>query len=235
MAHDGALLGLLEAEGDAARRGAVLAAVSTGGDVNGWPLRRLDRVLLELRRELVGDRLVAFARCPGCGAGIELEFSAGELIALLRAAETEPIALSDGGWEIELRAPRVADVRAASAIGDPDRAAEQLARGCVVRARRSGRQVAPARLPRAALDAIDTRLAELDPFNGPIELACPGCGRRWAEPFDVSAFVVVELEAESRSLLAEIHLLASAYGWSEDAILGLPRSRRRHYVSLVTA
>jgi hypothetical protein len=233
--HDGVLLGLLEAGGDAARRGAELAAASTGGDVDSWPLRRLDRVLLELHRELVGDHLVAFARCPECGEGVELEFSAGELIVLLRAAETEPIALSDCGWEIELRAPSVAGVRAAAAIGDPERAAQHLARACVVRARRSGRQVGTGRLPRAALDAIDTRLAELDPFDGPIELACPGCGRRWAELFDVSAFVVAELEAECRSLLAEIHLLASAYGWSEDAILGLPRSRRRHYVSLVTA
>jgi hypothetical protein len=235
VAHDRCLLGLLEAGGDAARRGAELAAASTGGDVDAWPLRRLDRALLELRRELVGDRLVAFARCPGCGEGTELELSAGELSAVLRAAETEPVALSDGAWEIELRAPRVADVRLASAIGDPERAAEQLARGCVVRARRSGRRVPPGRLPRAALDAIDARLAELDPFDGPIELACPGCGWRWAEPFDVSAFVVAELEAECRSLLVEIHLLASAYGWSEDTILGLPRSRRRHYVSLVTA
>jgi hypothetical protein len=34
-------------------------------------------------------------------------------------------------------------------------------------------------------------------------------------------------------LLAEVHVLAGAYGWSEDAILALSPSRRQHYIALV--
>jgi hypothetical protein len=43
------------------------------------------------------------------------------------------------------------------------------------------------------------------------------------------------VEAAAKRLLGEIHNLASAYGWSEDAILSLSNSRRALYLQMVQA
>ena len=42
-----------------------------------------------------------------------------------------------------------------------------------------------------------------------------------------------ELGLGSNRLLAEIHSLAFHYGWSEDAVLDLPRPRRWAYLELL--
>jgi hypothetical protein len=43
------------------------------------------------------------------------------------------------------------------------------------------------------------------------------------------------MEARAKRLLAEVHLIASAYGWSEAEILGLSRARRDFYLDMVRA
>ena len=42
-----------------------------------------------------------------------------------------------------------------------------------------------------------------------------------------------ELEAQAKRLLRSVHVLASAYGWSESEILALSEARRDAYVELV--
>jgi hypothetical protein len=78
-------------------------------------------------------------------------------------------------------------------------------------------------------------MSEADPLlELDYDLACPQCGAGVRATVDVAAFVWAEVEARSRVLLAEVDLLARAYGWSEDAILTLAPERRARYVELVT-
>jgi hypothetical protein len=44
-----------------------------------------------------------------------------------------------------------------------------------------------------------------------------------------------EFAALARRLEDEVHVLASAYGWTESEILALPDSRRRRYVDRITS
>jgi hypothetical protein len=66
-----------------------------------------------------------------------------------------------------------------------------------------------------------------------LELRCAACGEAWTEPLDVVSFFVAELDVVARNLLAEVHLLARAYGWREADALALPARRRAAYLELI--
>src|SRR5260370_342236 len=75
----------------------------------------------------------------------------------------------------------------------------------------------------AGLERAAPRLA------GPVEGVCPSCGEKVSGWFDPGAFVLAELRTRAQTLLEEVHLLASRYGWSEEVILNLPGRRRAAY------
>ena len=51
--------------------------------------------------------------------------------------------------------------------------------------------------------------------------------------FDPLGYTLAELRNVFSGIYLETHALAAAYGWPEDAILALPRSRRRRYASII--
>jgi len=59
--------------------------------------------------------------------------------------------------------------------------------------------------------------------------ACPACGA--SNEIAVDPYLV--LAASPEELFVEVHLLASAYHWSEAEILALPRARRQLYLRLI--
>lgn len=77
-------------------------------------------------------------------------------------------------------------------------------------------------------------LRPLPPAGPPLALNCPACGHRWSEPLDVAALIKADTEAAATRLLQEVHLLATAYHWSERDILALPPARRRFYLACQT-
>lgn len=84
----------------------------------------------------------------------------------------------------------------------------------------------------ADIDAIQSALDAACPdVADEVTTACPVCGDETRARLDPLAFAF----PKSRALLREIHLIASAYHWSEDAILELPSRRRRTYAALVHA
>ena len=63
--------------------------------------------------------------------------------------------------------------------------------------------------------------------------ACPSCEVVLNEPLDLAAFCWAEVEARAPRLMAEVHTLASHYGWSEADILAMSRVRRNAYLGMV--
>jgi hypothetical protein len=51
--------------------------------------------------------------------------------------------------------------------------------------------------------------------------------------FDPLTYTLTELRNAFSGIHLESHALAAAYGWPEEAILALPRTRRRHYASII--
>ncbi|MBS9405394.1 hypothetical protein KG088_17440 [Halomonas sp. TRM85114] len=77
----------------------------------------------------------------------------------------------------------------------------------------------------AALEAVSPDVADS------VEAFCPDCGSACQARIDPLTFAFPLVE----TLLREVHVIASAYCWTEPEILDLPVARRRAYAELIRA
>ncbi|MEK8145417.1 hypothetical protein NKH18_40785 [Streptomyces sp. M10(2022)] len=110
---------------------------------------------------------------------------------------------------------------------------------CAVRALRDGELIAveqlAALLPERVERLIAEKAAEADPTaEVTLNVACPECGEATPAELDITFYLWTELDTWARDLLLDVHLLATAYGWSEPEILALSPIRRRYYLELCT-
>jgi hypothetical protein len=80
------------------------------------------------------------------------------------------------------------------------------------------------------LDAIDAALESISPdvADGAVSI-CPGCGAETTARYEP---MVLGLP-RAGDVLRDVHLLATAYGWSEERILALASDRRLAYVAMI--
>jgi len=201
-----------------------IAALSAG---------RRDGLLLELRALNFGPRAECVAECPTCGSELEFALELTD-IASHGPAAPRPDSTEIEGFEIRLRLPDTRDLMAASATGSVEAARAVLLERCV--AARRGQEIVAARdLPAQLIAAIVEEMSRLDPqADVLLALRCAACGHAWDAPFDISSFLWNEIQQAARKLLRGVHVLASAYGWSEADILSLSPWRRQAYLGMVT-
>lgn len=184
-------------------------------EIEDWPVGRRDAATLAVRARLFGETIRATVPCPACATVAELAFAAGDVAAADAIERVVEIA----GEVRPLRPVSTRDLRAALASDQPRLT---LARAC------TGGPVAEADLP-----LIAQALQRADPqADIRLNLRCDACETRWCAPFDVPRFVWAELGAWARRRLAEVHRLASTYGWSERDILALSPARRDRYLAM---
>jgi hypothetical protein len=213
------------------------AAGMSAEEAGSRPLGQRDRLLLGLREQLFGGRVLGVADCPACGERLEADFESSALRASMPGtAPSAPLRVESEAYSVEFRLPTTADVlAAASAASDDVEAARLLLERCIERAERDGVAVPTAGLPARCQADVAAALAASDPgAEMEVLLSCPGCGETSPVPFDVTAFIWQEITAWARRTLWEVHTLAVAYGWAEGDILGLSASRRRRYIRMVT-
>ncbi|WP_369255292.1 hypothetical protein [Geodermatophilus amargosae] len=193
-----------------------------------------DTLLMDLRARLFGTGVTALAACPACREQLEVTFDLDDVRTHPPGDPTDPVEVVQDGYTVYARPPTAGDLVALDvALPWPD-ACEQLLERCVLGARLAGRQVPVAELPDVVRDRLETRLAEADPqADVQVVLTCPDCGRTWSALFDVVSFLWEELDVWARSLVVEVHDLASVYGWSEADILGMSPYRRSLYLDQV--
>jgi hypothetical protein len=225
---DGDLLDVADA---AAGRAPAELASSVLGDAD-CDVAELDARLLELHASRFGRRLEAIASCSACGEQLELALD----VDALGPRRLSDRRVSAAGFEIDFRVPTAVDLTAVSSEPGAAEARAALVERCVVAAKRGGSSIAARELPEAAIVALAERMAEADPLGGSrVALECPACGEHSEPAVDVAWFVGRELATEAARIAGEVHALASAYGWTEEAILSLPRARRNRYLELVGA
>lgn len=201
-----------------------LAALSIG---------QRDRRLLELYRGLFGTYLDAFATCPACSEPLEYQLTVEGLLTLHEKPMKELVVESDN-VRVALRAPNSFDLEALEACADVDLAKNLLLERCVVSATAGGESIAPWALPESVIEQIDAKLAEAEEqAELTIQLQCSVCAHTWQVLLDVERFLWLKISALARRLLGEVHMLASAYGWSETDILSLGPARRQFYLDMV--
>lgn len=208
------------------------APAATGEDPAAWTIGRRDARLLDLRESLFGEQLISVVNCPRCGARLELNITTAQLRAPV--AEHDRVefnfSLPDGDYHGRLRLPNSLDLRAMATA--PSR--EELLRRCLCELRRGDAPVMEEPLSPAILDALARRIEAADP-QAVVELAltCVECGHEWVSVFDIVTFLWDEIRGWAETTLREVHLLASAYGWSEGEILSMNPRRRQRYLELI--
>lgn len=201
------------------RADALLAADASEPPLQ-WSLARRHAALAALHAARWGPLVDAVAECPRCQEEVEVAF---DLAAVEARPATPPLCVPTGGEDVGFRLPTRADLRTAVGAADPRRALVEV---CLT---------APAtKLDEEAVDAIAAAMERADPFGAlRLKLTCPACEHDWEEALDLGQFLASEAQEDARSIAAEVHELALAYGWSEPEILALPAERRRLYLELV--
>jgi hypothetical protein len=191
-----------------------------------------DGMLLDLRELLFGRKIVGLIECPACGDTLQTEVATSDLRA---TPLDEPLEIRRSNYALNLHLLDSRDQIAAERVRPEERGRLLLER-CVTSARLSGQPTPVAQLPAEVIEAVEDRIAELDPQSDvQLALCCPACGHQWRAAFDILSFLWAELGQWAVRTLRDVHQLASAYGWSARDILALSPIRRRHYLGMLEA
>lgn len=218
------------------RRAAALLAVCRDEDtteVARWGVAERDAALFDLRGELFGTQATALAECPDCGGQLEVPLDLRALRPRPSGAPTDAVSID--GYRVRAHPPSTEDLLAASVGADEEAALEALLARCVEQVLTpAGEELALAAVPARVGHRIRAHLSSsLEDVDLDLALTCVRCGSTFHAPFDIATFLLREVEVWAHRLLAEVHVLAGAYGWAEGAILGLSARRRRSYLDLI--
>ncbi|MFE7107890.1 hypothetical protein ACFU98_22695 [Streptomyces sp. NPDC057575] len=201
------------------------------------PVGAREADLFALRRALFGERMQVRVDCSACGADMEFDLDAGEFARSLRPPGQRVAHLDEDGWDVAFRVPTVADLTAAARHPDAalsaDGARRALLARCVVSAVHDGETVSVDALPVSVQRRIAEAAEAVDPAaDVTLNINCPECSAATRAELDIASYLWTELDAWARDVLLDVHLLATAYGWSEPEILALSPMRRRYYLEL---
>lgn len=205
------------------------------------------RLALAIRRLMSGDQLVLTVTCPapGCRELADLELRVGDLLGDVGGPEPEDVEVATRDGLVRVRPPIGLDdeavaqgAGAGSEPGTPGSDARSAALWGRLVVDVGGRgPLGPggwAALGEETRQHVARALAELD---STLDLAfvtsCPSCGAWMELELDPFELLSRELGLGAGRLLAEVHCLAFHYGWSEEAVLDLPRARRWAYLELL--
>ena len=190
---------------------------------------RFEARLLDLCEALLGRTMAARAYCPHCRTALDLELDTGSLRQPAAASE-DRFFVEHAGVMARFRLPTVRDLAAIERESDAEAARVELLRRCITALDGADAPDAP------LLDAISDALGDLVPqADIVLTLDCVACGHQWNSPLDLGAFLWRDLAYRAELLLQDVHVLASAYHWSEAAILAMPSTRRRRYLDKIEA
>jgi hypothetical protein len=218
--------GLAEGPLDRAVRLLAAASGTSVADAAGWDLGSRDALLAALLREMAGRLAWTRTYCGGCGAPLDVPVD----LTVVADAPVPPagqvLTAEVAGTEVRFRLPTTEDLRAVREL-TPAAARRRLLERCLV-------EVDPAADDAELAGAVDAAMERACP-TGAVQIAvgCPDCGATTVAALDVPALVWAELQARATALLADVHVLASAYGWTEPQVLSLSPERRAAYLELI--
>jgi uncharacterized protein (UPF0212 family) len=219
---------------------AAFCTKKTPEDLYRLPIGRRDALLLSLREQAFGPSFSGLAKCPGCGQQLETSFSSDDIRASSGASTggTEPdldlsVCLDD--YAVHFRLPNTLDLMAICHLSDLGAATQVLLGRCILEASCKGEETPIDELPETVLEAALKLMNESDPqADIQLNLSCPECGHKWQSAFDILSYLWKEIDIWALRTLHDVHVLASAYGWSEAEILAMSNWRRQAYLELVS-
>lgn len=190
------------------------------------PLGVINSSLLLFRETCFGPHISACVDCEHCGERLELALDTGQLLA---DSSGDDIPAEFEVSSLRFRVPCSRDLATITGEQDITVAARKLLEHCCLEPRGQ----APMSLvgifaeAEAAMESIDPA-ADIN-----LAITCEHCGHSWLAGFDIGTLLWDEFDVRAHALLAEVHSLASAYGWTEPEILALSPQRRAVYLDMV--
>ena len=188
-----------------------------------------DAVLVDVLSRFTGGVVQACVRCTGCGERLDVPL---DLTAFPRTPWREPGALLEvevSGFGVRFRLPSTGDLRLLRGRDAVVGRRLLLAR-CVQAEAGSGED-----LDEETAAAVEVAMEEAAPGGAvTVRTGCPDCGAETAAALDIPALLWAEVQAQAVALLHQVHVLASAYGWTEPEVLALSPARRAAYLELVS-
>lgn len=226
------------AAGDAGLSSALLSAACPGTSPEQWDTVGLPEVILQLvrlRQLSFGSTLAGYLPCSACGARIEFDLETAHIIQRLEPMAEESTAdWAAGNDRFSMRTVNRLDLAAVSAqAGWADARRALLERCTQVNGGPAGEERASAALHASIATALETfnRLHQAAEITCRVQ--CGDCGRSEETDLDIARFLRAEVRHGAAKLLREIHELASVYGWTQEAILDLPKHRREQYLEFI--
>ncbi len=193
-------------------------------------LGQRDLLLLECYRNSFGEHLGGVSDCPDCGEAVEFELPIADL--LLPPPDKPQGILKTAGGRLPFRPPNSLDLAAIADCEDMQQAEQQLLARCLA----NGEAQTMASLTTAEIQQLQQAMKNCDPqAEMLLELSCPACSKQWSSLLDITDFLWQEINDRARRLLWQVQALAYAYGWSEQAILGMSAVRRDFYLQAASS
>lgn len=195
-----------------------------------------DRLLAAIYRRIYGNRVNSSAICAACGEVFDLHFNLADLIdSLFASFETQPIQTQPDGScllpeGIGFRLPTAEDELAVIGLS-PEDVETLLLQRCMLThdTRETEKDV-----DEGFLTKIQSAMAAAAPLvAAELDATCPECSHLQQVHFDLQYFLLQALCHDRNQLMCDLHILAAAYGWGLNEILGLARSQRKSLVAMV--
>jgi hypothetical protein len=189
-------------------------------------------LLLHVRRMELGDRLGCTVLCTECSKSVSVELSTSMLLNHTASPPSVSYAVEACGLRLQVRPLTIIDQDMLLNGNEGEDLEENLARASII----SSDSPLPEKLPAAVIEAIGSKLEEVDPLSDiTLDVTCPECGVKFHASFIPEDFLFRELDIGHVDLESEVHCLALHYHWSEREILSLPVRRRRKYIALINS
>jgi hypothetical protein len=188
--------------------------------------------LLLLRKDWFGDTVEGITQCPQCQTKVELDFSISSLPAPARSIATQTTCVGD--YRVQWRLPSAGDLADLTDNRDVSGVRDGLLQRCLIEVKQGESLVDSLHCPERVVQQVGADMAAVDPLaDSRVHLRCPECQFQWLASFDIGSFLSREVDNWARKLLREVHVLAVAYGWSEQSILAMSTARRNRYLEML--
>ncbi|MGP0063409.1 MAG: hypothetical protein ACLQGP_07410 [Isosphaeraceae bacterium] len=201
----------------------------------GIPERNLQ--LLRLRQLSFGPTIAGSLPCPSCRTRLEFALPIASLVDRLKELVPDgPLTWTIGPRTYRMRPANSQDLAAAINQPDPRSARRLLLARCLSVTDAEGAEEGwDIGGPESEASALE-RFEQLHQGAEILCTAkCPECAAVERVDLDIGRFLWSELRHAAIRFLHEVHELASAYGWSEAAIMTMSSQRRSMYLEMVRA
>jgi hypothetical protein len=188
------------------------------------PLSHRNASILHWRCAHFGNPFMVWIDCPQCVSRMEMQMDVRQLPPAPNVTTNQPINIEGALF----RRPTTRDLVRLNSAQDANQAAQEWLRLCAPD---------PGSLPTDAgglstwFERFDEALEAQDPWASlAMSATCPDCSHEFVAELDVADLLWDELGAQAQHTLSDVHTLASAYGWSEEAILQMSAVRRGAYL-----